>query len=295
MRLIVRADDFGYTSTYNLGTLRALDEGIVTSLDIMLDTPGTDDALRMAREHPWVSVGWHAHFWGRPVLPACEVPSMVRPDGKFAFGRKPELRGACRYEEVLRESRAQLNRCLSVLGRVPDVASIRDDGTDLEAARRRACKEYGVAINVFSKPRRDGSLEPADARWEGRNIYMPNQPAGYYRICFEDSYSARSTYDPVSYYVDDYDDLLDREAVVTAWHPGYLDDYIMGESRMRECRVIDVAALTSDLIKRWVVKNGVELINMRDALYGTSEYQNHLRSVGSPLYVKTPSSTDRLA
>lgn len=39
MKLIVRADDFGYTKTHNDGTMKAIDDGIVTSVDIMLDTP----------------------------------------------------------------------------------------------------------------------------------------------------------------------------------------------------------------------------------------------------------------
>ena len=30
----------------------------------------------------------------------------------------------------------------------------------------------------------------------------------------------------------------------------------------------------------------MELINMRDALLGTREYQNHLRAVDSSLYIK---------
>lgn len=285
MRLIIRADDFGYTDTHNAGTLRALEDGIVTSLDIMLDTPGTQGALEIAKRFPWVSIGWHAHFWGRPVLPASEVPSMVDAEGRFSFGRKRELKAGCVYDEVLAECRAQMQRCMDALGRVPDTAWVMDDGTEFEAARLRVCREYGIALNIAAKPDRTGKVVPADGRWQNRDIYMPNQPAGYYQVCYEDSYAARSAYDPVEYFVGDYDQLLGRNTVLTAWHPGYLDEYVMGESRMRECRVADVRALTSPRLKEWIIENKVELINSRDALFGTREYQNHLRAIGSPLHV----------
>ncbi len=29
-------------------------------------------------------------------------------------------------------------------------------------------------------------------------------------------------------------------------------------------------------MKKWIKENNIELINFRDALYGTHEYQNHL-------------------
>ena len=39
-RLVYRADDVGYTHVFNEGTFLALDKGIVTSVDVMFDTPG---------------------------------------------------------------------------------------------------------------------------------------------------------------------------------------------------------------------------------------------------------------
>jgi hypothetical protein len=38
-------------------------------------------------------------------------------------------------------------------------------------------------------------------------------------------------------------------------------------------------------LKQWIKENRVELINQRDALYGTHEYQQHLKDIGSDLYM----------
>ncbi|NTW96491.1 MAG: ChbG/HpnK family deacetylase [Erysipelotrichaceae bacterium] len=285
MKLIVRADDVGYTKAHNDGTFEAIDNGIVTSVDLMFDTPGTMDALIRMKEYPWISIGWHAHFWGKPLLDPKDVPSMVNTDGRFKFRKDQSLKKTCSYDDVLRESRAQIELCLSVLGRAPDSTWIQDTNSNFERARIQVCKEYGIAINFADKPDRDGKIIPALEHYRDLKIYMPNQPATVYRICYHDSYEERKKYDPVTYYVNDDDGIMDKEIVLTAWHPGYLDPYVMNESSLTEARVIDVKALTSEEIKDWVIKNKIELVNTRDALFGTREYQNHLHIVHSKLEV----------
>ena len=42
-------------------------------------------------------------------------------------------------------------------------------------------------------------------------------------------------------------------------------------------------ALYSQRLHDWFLDNNIELCNLRDALYGTRDYQNHLRSIGSDL------------
>lgn len=285
MKLIVRADDFGYTEGYNAGTIKAIEEGIVTSADLMLDTPGAVDAMERIKKYPWISIGWHAHFWGRPVLPPEEVPSMVDETGKFKFRKQQSLKATCVFEEVLKECHAQMERCIQILGKVPDTAGIQRSGTAFEEARRQICEEYGIAYNFMDKPDAKGVIAEARECYQHLHIYMPNQPASVYQTCYEDSYEVRMTYDPVQYYLKDEGDILKREIALTAWHPGYLDDYILQESRLREARIMDIAALCDNRLKEWIIDHHIELINHRDALYGTHEYQNHLRSINSPLYI----------
>jgi len=285
MKLIVRADDFGYTRTHNDGTMVAIDHGIVTSVDIMLDTPGTVDALERIKDYPWISIGWHSHFWGRPVLDPSLVPSMVNDEGKFKFRKDQKLKATCKYEEVLAECRAQMELCISVLGRSPDTTWLQATGSDFERARKQVCDEYGIKYNIADKPNFEGVIVPAFQEHQHLDIYMPNQPATVYEKCYSNDFSIRMEYDPIKYYVDDEANILDKNIVITAWHPGYLDEYVLSESRLKESRVVDVKALCSEELKQWIVDHSVELVNHRDALYGTNEYQNHLRNMGSPLFV----------
>ena len=45
MRMIIRADDVGFTDVCNIGTFETMTNGVVTSADVMLESPGTVDAL----------------------------------------------------------------------------------------------------------------------------------------------------------------------------------------------------------------------------------------------------------
>ena len=78
-KLIIRTDDVGYTNVCNIGTFETYDRGFGTSADIMLDTPGTVDALQRLRNYPWISVGWHTHFWGSAISDPARVRSLLIP------------------------------------------------------------------------------------------------------------------------------------------------------------------------------------------------------------------------
>ncbi len=285
MKLIIRADDVGYTVTHNDGTIKAIKDGIVTSVDVMLDTPGTEDILERMKEFPWISVGWHAHFWGKPVSDPSLIPSMVNEQGQFKWRKDVKIRDEAKYDEVLIECRAQLNRCIQILGRAPDYTWIQVNDSEFEKARRQVCDEYGILYGYADKPDYHGHLNKAKEEYAHLGIYMPNQPSTVYQACYKDSYKERETYDPVRYFLNDEDDLLKREVALTAWHPGYLDDYVINESRMREARVTDVKALCSDDLKKWIIDNRIELVNTTDAILKRNHYQNYLRATNNPLYV----------
>ena len=59
-RLIVNADDLGFTTGINRGILEAHGRGIVTSTSLMVDRPGAVDGAEIARRTPGLSVGLHS-------------------------------------------------------------------------------------------------------------------------------------------------------------------------------------------------------------------------------------------
>lgn len=283
MKLIIRGDDFGYTKTYNDGTIKAIEEGVLTCVDLMMDTPGTLDAIERIKNYPWISVGWHTHFWGKPVADAALVPSLINEAGRFKWRKDKALKKTAELQEIEIELRAELALCIQKLGRPFDTASISGHD-EFSVIKRRICEEHGIPCNFFSEiDRLSGKIIPPDSPYEGLNVRKlgPDQYAGAYMYELESYHE----YDPVGYMMEKIDPSW-KETIMIAWHPGYLDDYILEESSLALSRVKDVSALCSKRLKNWIIENKIELSNQRDILYGTSEMQEHYQSVNSPLWIK---------
>jgi len=324
-KMIIRADDVGFSKVCNIGTFETIEKGVVTSADIMLDSPGTEDALERLKAFPWISVGWHGHMWGAPVLDPKQVPSLVEKDGPFAGRFKLDLSQSdgVIYEEAVKELRAELERCIRILGRAPDtgggggrgdspwgraVKQVSDDYGLVYGFASRAASDKRVLDKIQAAQKageewaKDYSTTPnpgskADEKWANRKILTLDGGLPYMDLFTDHVSEVEAKYDPVLYYTEDRAGILKypEDVIITqSWHPGYVDYWVyrLGERGRRARaqqfvvgRVQDVAALCDVRLRNWIKENHIELVNYRDALYGTREYQNHLKFIGSDLAV----------
>jgi predicted glycoside hydrolase/deacetylase ChbG (UPF0249 family) len=92
--LIVNADDFGYSDGINAGIAAAHTHGIVTSTGLMVNTPATDGAVRMAAELPELSIGLHVNFTNEnDRLVDLDDPAACRDELRRQFDRFVQLMG----------------------------------------------------------------------------------------------------------------------------------------------------------------------------------------------------------
>jgi chitin disaccharide deacetylase len=152
LRLIVNADDFGYTPGVTSGILRAHREGIVTATTLMANAPDSEGAARVARYTPRLDVGVHVVFtYGRPLLPADRVPSLVGEDGRFPRVGVLMRTAQPKAEEALLEARAQYAKARELIGREPthlDTHHWVHDLRPLEDAMLALAKETGAALRA---------------------------------------------------------------------------------------------------------------------------------------------------
>jgi len=74
-RLIINADDFGFTRDVNAGIIHAHRMGVLTSTTLMANGEAFDDAVKLARETPSLDVGVHlVLIQGRSVLTGRAFP-----------------------------------------------------------------------------------------------------------------------------------------------------------------------------------------------------------------------------
>ena len=78
-RLVVNADDFGFTADVNEGIVEAHQRGILTSTTLMANGAAFDDAVRLSSQNPSLDVGCHLVLvGGRSALPPHQpLPSSV--------------------------------------------------------------------------------------------------------------------------------------------------------------------------------------------------------------------------
>jgi ATP-binding cassette, subfamily B, bacterial len=92
--LIINADDLGYGHGINRGIVELVDQGVVTSAGLMVNAPGTAEAVRLAAERPALALGLHVNFTNESVpLFNFDDPEICRRELRRQFDRFRELTG----------------------------------------------------------------------------------------------------------------------------------------------------------------------------------------------------------
>jgi hopanoid biosynthesis associated protein HpnK len=109
-RLIINADDFGWSEAVTSGILRAHREGVLTSTTLMTNLDGAEQALARARqEAPRLAIGVHLNLTeGRPVGPKEAVAPLAGEDGEFRFSLAALFLAVRRSAEVRQAVAAEL-------------------------------------------------------------------------------------------------------------------------------------------------------------------------------------------
>jgi len=247
-RLIVNADDFGRARGVNAGVLRAHRDGIVTAATLMVTTPGTDDAARVARAAPSLDVGVHLTLtYGRPISDPATVPSLVQRDGSF-----PRVPGAflgtsrAKRDEAAIEYRAQFARAQELIGRSPthlDTHHWLHDDPALEWAIVALARETGAAVRPHDDAQRD--------RLRAAGI----KTVDHYRRDFQhEGHVDLATLERI---------LADLGDGVTelGCHPGEPDPELERTSTYAALRVTELATLTDPRTKAAIARAGITLVD----------------------------------
>lgn len=168
-RLIVNADDFGIHPARNRGVAEAVRAGVVTSVSMIANLEGFDDAVALLATLPPVDVGLHLNLSeGRPLGTACVT--LVGEDGLFLGkleARRRAAEGLLAATEVEEEVSAQVARL-----RAAGVAPTHVDGHQhvhafgpVAEAVARAARRLGVRwTRVPSEPEELSSGLPPERR-----------------------------------------------------------------------------------------------------------------------------------
>lgn len=287
-RLIVNADDFGYTLGVNRAVTEAHTHGIVTSTTIMAGGSGFQDAICKARQLPQLSIGCHIVLIdGQPVLNPANLPSITSGNSsapKFRDGLKSfafrAFSGRLDSEEIEDEATAQIRKIQAEGISISHLDSHKHTHLFPAVLRpilraARACGVHAVR-NPFGprRPLKSGDLLARPSLWTRyAEVRVLNALAGR----FHDTIKREGFVTPDGTLGVEVTGSLD-EALFCAladiipegtWefvcHPGYNDvDLQRSNTRLRESRETELRVLTMPAVRQMLADDKIELISYRD-------------------------------
>ena len=283
-RLIINADDFGYTRGVNRAIVEAHTRGVVTSSTLMAKGEAFDEAAQMAKTMPHLSIGCHVVLIdGEPALDSNKVASLTEGhrfrDGLKTFAARA-LAGRIDGGEVTAEAAAQI-RTLQAAG-VPVSHVDTHKHTHLFPQILRpvlgAAKECGVRAirNPFGPrfPLRSNQLLARPNLWTRfAEMRILRGFAGKFHAAV-DCEGFVTTDGTLGIEVTGTLDETLFQAIAQSipdgtWefvcHPGYNDaDLQAAHTRLRESRETELRVLTLPKARDLLAQAGVQLISYRD-------------------------------
>lgn len=243
-RLLIRADDLGYSEGINYGIAKSVKDGIIRSVGLMPNMGAAQHGVDLLKGVD-VCYGQHTNICvGRPLTDPKLIPSITNENGEFKSSR--EYRAAkedfVALEEVVIEIEAQYQRFVELTGQQPSYF-----------------EGHAVASKNFFK---------------GLQIVAERHGLPYLNITFDGSpisFGHSKLYMSMDSMYTDYDPLESlKKAVLKDYskdgccmfvcHPGYLDDYILKTSSLTIPRTQEVAMACALETKKWLNDNQILLV-----------------------------------
>jgi predicted glycoside hydrolase/deacetylase ChbG (UPF0249 family) len=262
-RLIVNADDFGFTRDVNEGIVEAHRNGILTATTLMANGNAFDDAIMLARQTPSLDVGCHLVLvQGKSVLdPSRDLPATLQELTRALLRRQLPV-----YEELaaqvrkisragIRPTHLDTHKHTHLMPPVLDaVAQIAhefrihwvrrpfDFGIDTGAKITKGAVALGMRVVRPGFTRALAELRTTDH-------FTGFQMTG--RLC-EKSLIATL-------------ERLPEGLTEFMCHPGKHGPELVGaRTRLKESRQIELAALVSPEVRSIIERHGIQLVNYRE-------------------------------
>ena len=245
-RILIRADDLGWTEAINYGIAKTMRDGIIRSVGLMTNMPASRHGWDLVKDlNP--CVGQHTNICaGRPLTDPALIPSICQENGQFKPSRA--YREAAKQgedfvvlDEVVLEIEAQYQRFVEITGQQPHYF-----------------EGHAVASPNFFK----GLAVVAEKHGLPYLPFAPADPVRFRSTMLTTSMdSMKPDYDPFeSLKAAALRDYGPDGCCMFVCHPGYLDDELLRVSSLTVPRTKEVAMAIDPAVRQWLEDNQIELV-----------------------------------
>ena len=249
-KIIVRADDLGFTEGVNYGIEKSCRDGIIRSVGIMVNMPATKHGYDLVKDLP-LCFGLHTNICaGKPLTDPSEIPSLCDAEGNFKKSKayRDSFKEGVDFvvlEEVITEIEAQYEAFVKLTGDKPhyfEGHAVASDnffkGLQI-VAERHGCEYLGMSMSEPVKFRNSLLYSSMESMFPGYDPFVSLKKA------------ALKDYGENGY-------------LMFVCHPGYLDQDILDVSSLTPPRPKEVAMAISKETKDWLQENKIEVITYDD-------------------------------
>lgn len=251
-KLLMRADDLGFSEAVNYGIAKTVREGLIRNCGVMVNMDATEHGGRLL-EGASCCLGFHCNVSvGRPLCPPEEVPSLVDSRGIFHSSRRyrEAAREFATVEDFHRELTAQYRRFLELFGRKPayfEAHAVRSENL------RRALEQVAEENGLF--------YQPSFCDFTLGGTYVINTPM----------HSMEPGYDAWAALKQELSKAREGSCHLYVCHPGYLDQYLLKNTSLTLPRAEEADMLCDPEIRCWLAEEGFRLVTYDELAWGEPE------------------------
>lgn len=255
-KLLLRADDLGYSEAVNYGMEKSVKEGLINNIGIMLNMPATDHGYHLLKDQD-IAFGQHTNICiGKPLANPKDIPSLVESVGNFKASRiyRNTKEDFVVFEEALIEIEAQYQQFLHLFNRKPDYF----EGHAISSANFFKALEYFAGEHGLKYSGIPEGEDPNHSIGNDASVLIGDTKVYMTMESMDKDYDPEKTLrDMVANTHEDGVDMM-------IFHPGYLDDFILNHSSLLVPRTQEVAMLVDEKVKAFLDQLGIECVSYKE-------------------------------
>ena len=111
-KIMVRADDLGFSKAINYGIYETVKNGVIRNIGFMVNMPDSLHGYELVKDYD-ICLGQHTNVCvGNPISDPATIPSLVQEDGTFKTSKmyRSSKEDFVNLDEAILEVEAQYNR-----------------------------------------------------------------------------------------------------------------------------------------------------------------------------------------